>query len=350
MDETPFAAPPPSEPHLFATRETRERDAARPAALPAVPPVPLGERVQPKARGVATLIAGLESAVIDHQSDDLRAMVVVVNGKVIDAVAETRDGVVKGIEVLDELADLGVNDLKVTRVEARLAQVIPAYWRAPGASREVIQSFIRPGRRGAIAVTAPRGTGVLLFDEKGVVASYRDGAQQPGGSALDELLDDPDVVLSARSDAMPPGASEAAATEHPPAQAEPPVQRPPAPPEQSQGGGFPPPARPPQPPPGTPGPMGRPFGPPPAPNVAPPAPPNPEFDQRQQAIVAMVRQRLQRAAGPVEEQFQSARSIEDLVVAAERVRNLQLRMVNPLTLQGIADDAGAIARGERPTG
>jgi hypothetical protein len=294
---------------------------------------------------VATLIAGLESAVIGHQSNELRAMVVVVNGKVIDAVAETREGVVKGIEVLDELADLGVNDLEVTRVEARLAQVIPAYWRAPGASREVIQSFIRPGRRGAIAVTAPRGTGVLLFDEKGVVASYRDGAQQPGGSALDELLDDPDVVLSARSDAMPPGAFESPA-EQPPAQAEAPPPRPQAPPEQPQGGGFQP-ARPPQPPPG---PAARPFGPPPAPNAPPPAPPNPEFDQRQQAIVTMVRQRLQRAAGPVEEQFQSARSIEDLVVAAERVRNLQLRMVNPLTLQGIADDAGAIARGERPTG
>lgn len=334
---------------MFASRD---RDEAKQAALPAVPPVPLGERVQPKARGVATLIAGLESAVIDHQSESLRAMVVVVNGKVIDAVAETRDGVVKGIEVLDELADLGVSDLQVTRVEARLAQVIPAYWRAPGASREVIQSFIRPGRRGAIAVTAPRGTGVLLFDEKGIVASYRDGAQQPGGSALDELLDDPDVVLSARSDAMPPGSSENA-TEPPPQtqnqqhHLEPPA-RPQAPLEPPPSSGFPP-ARPPQPP--QQGPAPRPFGPPPAPNAGPPpAPPSPEFDQRQQAIVAMVRQRLQRAAGPVEEQFQSARSIEDLVVAAERVRNLQLRMVNPLTLQGIADDAGAIARGERPTG
>jgi hypothetical protein len=327
-------------------------DAKPPAALPAVPPAPRGERLHPTARGLATLIAGLDSAVLDHRSDGISALVVVLEGRVVDAVAETARGVVKGVEVLDELTEVEVGSLEVTRVEPRLAKVLPAYWRAPGAAQEVVQSFIRPGRRGAIAVAASSGTGVLLFDEQGVVASYRDGEHKPGTDALDELLADPEVVLSPRADAMPApsaAASDGRASAIPPASSQPP----PAPPQPAQA--LPaeprPPIMPPPPQPGPP-PLGR-GAPPPPPQPGPPPPPGPPpgpLEARRQDIVVLVRSRLQRLAGPVEEPFQNARSIDELMAAAERVRTMQLRMVNPLTLQGIAEDAAAIARGERPQG
>lgn len=302
------------------------------AALPAVPPVPHGEQVESKARALATLIASMEGAVIHHRSDRLTAMVIVVEGRVIDAIAETQDGVVKGVEVLDELADVPMTELKVTRVHGRLARVLPAYWRAPGAAREVVQGFLRPGRRGAIAVTAPSGTGVLLFDEEGVVASYRDGEHSPGTDALEELLDDPQAVISARADSMPvapprhaPG-DPTGGQQRQPGQAPLPPQ-PPAPPEAFGGSPTTQPA--------------------PRPLAAPQH--DGQFDARRQVIIQMVRNRLQRLAGPVEEQFQAAGNMEQLQAAAERVRTMQIRMVNPLTLQSIAQDALAIARGELPT-
>jgi hypothetical protein len=337
-------------------------DAKPSAALPAVPPAPRGERVQPTARGLATLIAGLDSAVLSHRSEGISALVIVLEGRVIDAVAEAGRGVVKGVEVLDELTEVEVGALEVTRVEPRLARVLPAYWRAPGAAQEVVQSFIRPGRRGAIAVAAPGGTGVLLFDEQGIVASYRDGEHKPGTGALDELLADPNVVLSPRADAMPAtqgpstdGRSTTAAQAPPP----PPSTAPAPPPSVS-----PPPQAPPQRPEPRP-PLSQQVpppplrtGPPPPPQPGPPPPPPPgrpplsaegsPVEARRQEIVELVRARLQRLAGPVEEPFQNAKSIDDLLAASERVRTMQLRMVNPLTLQGIAEDAAAIARGERP--
>lgn len=357
----------------------RPMDAKPSAHLPAVPPAPTGDRVQPTARGLATLIAGLDSAVLNHRSDDFSALVVVLEGRVIDAVASTNRGVVKGVEVLDELTDIEVGSLEVTRVDPRLAKVLPAYWRAPGAAREVVDSFIRPGRRGAIAVAAPGGTGVLLFDEEGIVASYRDGEHKPGTAALDELLADPNVVLSPRADAMPAGGAApgdgrpATATPGPTAAPPPPPQPPPAPPSPRPApepvpplaearppvAPVPPPPPPgsrsgPVPPPPQPGPPPPPLqgGPPPPPPMPPPAPPAaPDaspFEARQKEIVELVRSRLQRLAGPVEEPFQNAKSVDDLLAASERVRTMQLRMVNPLTLQGIAEDASAIARGERP--
>ena len=305
------------------------------AALPAVPPVPHGEQVESKVRALATLIASMEGAVIHHRSERLTAMVVVVEGRVIDAIAEIPDGVVKGVEVLDELADVPVAELRVTRVHTRLARVLPAYWRAPGAAREVVEGFLRPGRRGAIAVTAPSGTGVLLFDEEGVVASYRDGEHSPGADALEQLLDDPQAVISARADSMPaaaprPAPAEAAGGQHRyqgQAPQAPPIPQQPPPPPDAVGGS---PSGPPQHRPGM-------------------APQDGQFEARRQVIIQMVRNRLQRLAGPVEEQFQGADTTEELLAAAERVRTMQIRMVNPLTLQGIAQDAVAVARGELPS-
>jgi hypothetical protein len=292
----------------------------------------------------------LQSAVINYRSEELDAMVVMLEGRVTDAIGETPRGVTKGIEVLDELASIEVNSLEVIKVDSRVARALPAYWRASGAAREVVQSFIQPGRRGAIVVNAPGGTGVMLFDEEGVVASYRDGESKPGGDALDELLADPNVVLSARADAMP---QRSASLTSPNTGGERPAPAPTAPPRPAP---TPPPARPPQPA-TSPIPPPPPTGPPPGMPPAPTGGAQPygsqvtaELETRREAIINMVRARLGRLSGPVEQLFQAARSLEDLSHAAGQVRNMQLRMVNPLTLQSISEDATVIARGEPARG
>ncbi|MGH7870091.1 MAG: hypothetical protein ACREP9_21245, partial [Candidatus Dormibacteraceae bacterium] len=73
-----------------------------------------------------------------------------------------------------------------------------------------------------------------------------------------------------------------------------------------------------------------------------------ELEPRRQAILEMLKKRLQRLSGPVEEPFTAAQSVAELIAAADQVRTMQIRMINPLTLQGIAEEAAAIAKGERP--
>lgn len=167
-------------------------------SLPAVPPPPDGERIEARARGLAGLIAGQESAVVYHRSDRLTAMVVVLNGRVVDAVAQSKTEVIKGVDVLDELGDVPVADLQVIGVPPRLARALPVYWRAPGATKELVGTLVQPGRRGAVLASSPtRGTGIVIFDERGIVASFADG-QMRDEHAIDEILDDPASVIAPR--------------------------------------------------------------------------------------------------------------------------------------------------------
>lgn len=167
-------------------------------SLPAVPPAPAGERIETHARGLAGLIAAQESAVVYHRSDRLTAMVIVINGRVVDAVSESRTEVLKGVDVLDELGDLNIAELQVIGVSPRLARALPVYWRAPGATSEIVSALVKPGRRGAILASSPtHGTGVIVFDERGIVASFRDGSLQ-AGETIDEIFDDPETVIAPR--------------------------------------------------------------------------------------------------------------------------------------------------------
>lgn len=354
-------------------------------ALPAVPPAPSGERIEARARGLAGLIAAQESAVIHHQSDRLTAMVIVLNGRVVDAVAQTNTEVVKGVDVLDELAEVPVADLEVIGVSPRLARALPIYWRAPGATRELVGTLVQPGRRGAVLAVSPtHGTGIVVFDERGIVASFVGGEMRE--EAIDELLNDPATVVSPRLEPRPgtklpdlrPGPVEeeaapaaTAPTAPPPVEAfhQPPT---PSPREAVPGAGFesPPsagvyggfggaPAYPSQPGDqfGGWGPSG--FAPATTPPAAPspssaPAPgaygaaPDPQLEQRRQAIVELLEHELGRHAESVSTPFRTAPTVEALQGAAQALAQESVRLISPTRMQNLSLRATAIARGEQP--
>lgn len=341
-------------------------------ALSAVPPPPSGERIDTRARGLAGLIAAQESAVVYQSSDKLTAMVVVLNGRVVDAVAQTETEVVKGVDVLDELSDVPVSNLQVIGVAPRLARALPIYWRAPGATRELVHSLVQPGRRGAVLAVSPtHGTGIVVFDESGIVASFVGGEMRE--DAVDELLDDPETVVSPRLERRPgdklpdlhPAAHEEEAPATPAPAPDPAPEPEPAPSAPAPAAGYEaaPPAAPygdfgggpafPSPPPGQFGswaPSG--FGPS---NAPPPAPAafgrggaDPQLEQRRQAIVALLEQELGRHAESVSAPFRSAPTLEALQGAAQALAQESVRLISPTRMQNLSLRAGAIARGEQP--
>ncbi|MGH7921919.1 MAG: nucleoporin [Candidatus Dormibacteraceae bacterium] len=368
-------------------------------SLPAVPPAPAGERIEPHARGLAGLIAAQESAVVYHRSDRLTAMVIVLNGRVVDAVAETRTEVVKGVDVLDELGDLAIAELQVIGVPSRLARALPVYWRAAGANREIVDALVRPGRRGAVLASSPaHGTGVIVFDERGVVASFVDGEMRD--EAIDLILDDPATIIAPRAepqhgrkpvdlrptqveDEPQPAAQVAAAELEPqpepvpetpqplataheatmpadnPAAADPAPSNPgnsavPSfgnPPQVPSGGGFP------QPPEVNPAPSFGGWSTPgfgendptaPAPSPFGSAPVEAQLDGRRQAIVDLLQRELGRHAESVSAPFKTAPTIDALQGAALALATESVRLISPNRMQNLSRQASAIARGEQP--
>jgi hypothetical protein len=364
-------------------------------SLPAVPPPPTGERVEIHARGLAGLIAGQESAVIYHHADRLTAMVIVIDGRVVDAVAETKTEVVKGVDVLDELGDVKVADLRVIGVTPRVARALPVYWRAPGATKELVGTLVQPGRRGAVLASSPtKGTGIVVFDERGIVASFVNGEVRE--EAIDELLEDPATVIAPRVEARPgqqPVDLHPAQVEQEPGRVAPvadelragpgPAAVAPGTPPASAfdiptpggdryggygappGGGYPAaPDQPGYPPPGSPGsPYGAQgdsfggWGPsdfsragpavPPSSPYGPPAA-EAELEQRRRAIVDLLQRELGRHAESVSAPFRTAPTLDALEGAAQGLARETVRLVSSNRMQNLSLQATAIARGEQP--
>jgi hypothetical protein len=371
-------------------------------SLPAVPPPPNGERVEIRARGLAGLIAGQESAVVYHRSERLTAMVIVLNGRVVDAVADTNGEVVKGVDVLDELGEVPVAELQVIGVAPRVARALPVYWRAPGATKELVTTLVQPGRRGAILASSPtRGTGIVVFDERGIVASFVNGEVRE--EAIDELLDDPATVIAPRVEARPggrlmdlhpaeveeepelhaPAAAEVAARpapaagvpdSPPPSAFDAPAPGPdryagfagapaagypaaPDPPGYAPPGEFHPPAAGPGSPFGGPGDPFSGWGPSgfagtgagapaPAPYGTPAG--EAELEQRRQAIVDLLQRELGRHSESVSAPFRTAPTVDALEGAAQGLAGETVRLVSSNRMQNLSLQATAIARGEQP--
>jgi hypothetical protein len=327
-------------------------DAKPELAFPAVPPPPEGDRLEPRARGLASLIAGLDSAVVYHRSQQLTAMVIVIGGRVVDAIAEGGGEVVKGIEVLDELSEVPVASMQVVGVEPRLARSLPVYWRAPGATREVVEGLVRPGRRGAVVVSSyTHGTGMVVFDEKGVIATFLDGEQRE--DALEAVLADPDAIVSARAE---PQSADTGTETGPDRWRGTPTPEPvgAGPEDYSSPRSWVPP--------GQPRPTGYAHGyagstvyaPAPTSQQYPPPPPedgadgNGALEQRKRAILDLLQRQLGRHAEAVAQPFRSATTTEALIDAADGLRGAQVRLVSSSTLQSLAQEAGSIARGDQP--
>ncbi len=179
-------------------------------SLPLLPPVPAGPEPFFRAHGLAALIAALDDAVISYQAPTGDAIVVVVGGRVLDAIAVPagRPPLV-GLEALNALGPADSANMRAAAVERRLALALPSYWREadrlpPISTRWIdpaamIEAMIRPGRRGAAVVRSPTDLGIVLFDESGLVAAYSQGRPEPGGlETLSALLADTETTIHAR--------------------------------------------------------------------------------------------------------------------------------------------------------
>jgi len=180
------------------------------SGLPVLPPVPAGPEPFFRTRGLAALIAALDDAIISHRAPTGDAIVVVVGGRVLDAIAVPagRPPLV-GLEALNVLGPAESANLRAAAVDRRLALALPSYWREadrlpPVSARWVdaagmIEAMIRPGRRGAIVLRSPIDLGLVLFDETGLIAAYSQARPEPGGlETLATLLANAETIIHGR--------------------------------------------------------------------------------------------------------------------------------------------------------
>ena len=274
------------------------------SGLPILPPVPAGPEPFFRARGLAALIAALDDAIISHRAPTGDAIVVVVGGRVVDAIAVAagRPPLV-GLEALNILGPADSANLRAAAVERRLALSLPSYWReadrlAPVPARWVdpaglIEAMIRPGRRGAIVLRSPTDLGVVLFDESGFIGAYSQSRPEPGPlDTIATLLTNAETVVHGRiADASGQAESQQPAREDRVAALPDPVER-------CRG-----------------------------------------------EIVRMAQSTLHLHSEGVAARFRSApASTQGLLLAAEEVRGMRMRLVNPATFGSIADEAERIIR------
>jgi hypothetical protein len=271
-----------------------------------LPPVPAGPEPHFRARSLAALIAALDDAVISYRAPTGDAIVVVIGGRVLDAVAVPagRQPLV-GLDALNALGPADSPYLRAAAVERRLALALPSYWREPDRlppistrwidAAGMVEAIVRPGRRGVVILRSPADLGVVFFDESGLVAAYSQGRPEPGGlQVVAPLLTDAETTVHGRiADASGQGGRAAAADD-------------------------------------------RPVG-----MVALPDP----IERCRGEILRMAEATLHLHAMPVVGRFSVApRTTQGLLLAAEEVRGMRLRLVSPATLNSIAEQAERILR------
>ena len=274
------------------------------SGLPILPPVPAGPEPFFRARGLAALIAALDDAIISHRAPTGDAIVVVVGGRVVDAIAVAagRPPLV-GLEALNVLGPADSANLRAAAVERRLALSLPSYWReadrlAPVPARWVdpaglIEAMIRPGRRGAIVLRSPTDLGVVLFDESGLIGAYSQSRPEPGPlDTIAALLTNAETVVHGRiADASGQADEQAQSREDR-------VEALPDPIERCRG-----------------------------------------------EIVRMAQSTLHLHSEGVAARFRVApATTQGLLLAAEEVRGMRMRLVNPATFASIAEEAERIVR------
>lgn len=275
------------------------------SAPPVLPPVPAGRRPFFQARGLAALIAALDDAVISYSGPNADAIVVVVGGRVLDAIAVSAgQAPVLGLDALNSISPADSANFRAVAADRRLALALPSYWREaerlpPIAARWVdagglIDAMIRPGRRGAVVLRSRNDLGIALFDEAGLIAAYSQAHPEPGGlETLATLLSDAETIIHGRiadasGDAGSPGGGTGESR-----------------------------------------------------TVALPDP----IERCRGEILEMAQATLHLHAEPVVARFRAAPGTNGgLLLAAEEVREMRLRLVSPATLGSVAERAEQIIR------
>jgi hypothetical protein len=272
--------------------------------LPILPPVPAGPEPFFRARGLAALIAALDDAIISHRSPSGDAIVVVVGGRVLDAIAVPagRPPLV-GLEALNAIGPADAANLRAASVDRRLALALPSYWREADRlppisthwvdAARLIEAMMRPGRRGAAVLRSPIDLGLVLFDESGLIGAYSQSRPEPGGlDTIASLLANSETIIHGR---IADGSGQA--SRHPQALED---------------------------------------------RVA--ALPDP-IERCRGEIVRMAEETLHLHAGGVATRFRSAPgTMQGLLVAAEAVRGMRMRLVSSATFGSVADQAEQIIR------
>ena len=273
--------------------------------LPVLPPVPAGPEPFFNARGLAALIAALDDAVISYRGPSADAIVVVVRGRVLDAIAaRAGHAPVMGLDALNALGPADSANLHAATADRRLALALPSYWREadrlpPIPARWVdagglIEATIRPGHRGAVVLRSHSDLGIALFDESGFIAAYSQTHPEPGGlDTLATLAADTDTMIHGRiADAS--GAARLPAQDTVEARA-----------------------------------------------VALPDP----IERCRGEILRMAQEALHLYAEPVAARFRAAPgTAAGLLLAAGDVREMQLRLISSVTMSSIAERAEQIVR------
>jgi len=275
------------------------------SGLPLLPPVPTGPQPFFKARGLAALIAALDDAVITFRGPTSEAIVIVVGGRVLDAIAAPKgQPPVLGLDALNAIGPADSANLHAVAANRRLVLALPIYWREadrlpPISARWVdggglIEAIIRPGRRGAVVLRSPTDIGIALFDESGFIAAYSQAHPEPGGlGTLAPLIADTETMIHGR---IADASSSVAAPIHDAVEGR--VEVLPDPIERCRG-----------------------------------------------EILRMAQAALHLHVEPVAVRFRGAPgTAAGLLLAAEEVREMRLRLVNPATLNSIADRAEQIVR------
>jgi hypothetical protein len=280
------------------------------SGLPVLPPVPAGPQPIFRARGLAALIAALDDAIISLRAATGDAIVVVVGGRVVDAIAVPagRTALV-GLDALNILGPADSANLRAAAVDRRFALALPSYWREADRLPPIpaywvdpaglIVAMIRPGRRGVVVLRSPTDLGIVLFDESGLIAAYSQSRPEPGGlDALAPLLANAETVVHGRiADASGHGRGQGQSGR----QAKP------------RDGGV----------------------------AALPDP----IERCRGEIVRMAQSTLHLHSEGVAARFRAApATTQGLLLAAEEVRGMRMRLVNPATFASIAEEAERIIR------
>lgn len=177
--------------------------------LPTFPPVPRGAASAPSARSLMRLLPSLETAALEIEGEDLRALVICCEREIVDGYAEVRGTVASGPDVLDAIGPVPGARLRLYTLPEPLLRALPLYWRVPtnlnvGQARWMdvgafVQSLARPGQRGVVCVLADDDLGLVFLDQGRVVGCYTVAGSRSGGlEEVTPLFADPTAVLLAR--------------------------------------------------------------------------------------------------------------------------------------------------------
>jgi hypothetical protein len=182
--------------------------------LPTFPPLPRGAATVPGPGSLMRLLPRLETAALEIEAEQLRALVVCCEREIVDGYAEIGGAVASGPDILDQIGPAPGARLALYRLPAPLLRALPVYWRVPtnlnvGQARWIdapsfVQSLARPGQRGVLCVLADDDLGLVFLDQAQVVGAYTVAAGRVGGlEEVAPLFADPTSVLLARLEEVP---------------------------------------------------------------------------------------------------------------------------------------------------